>query len=44
MKFSILTLFPKAASLARITASPRTLLPLPKLRRASEVLFASGLG
>lgn len=38
------TLLPNAVSLANSTANPRTLLPLPKLLRASDVLLASGLG
>lgn len=38
------TLEPKAASFARRTANPRTLLPAPTLRLASDVDFASGRG
>jgi len=43
MKLRI-TLEPRAASLARSTANPLTLLPAPTLLRASDVDFASGRG
>lgn len=39
-----LTLFPNAASRAKIIAKPRTRFPFPKLLLASDVDFASGLG
>lgn len=41
---SDINLEPKAASFARRTANPRTLLPAPTLRLASDVDFASGRG
>lgn len=43
MIVSKFTLLLRLASLDSITARPRTLRPAPRLRRASEVLLASGL-